>query len=75
MSDQTEMYISLEGQMEALEHHKLLAPGSTALDNVRSVTFDPELGGYEGDKPKDLSPMEVRFGELCHRQSAQWLHQ
>ena len=42
--------------MEALEHHKLLAPGSTALDfNVRSVTFDPELGGYGGDKPKDKS--------------------
>ena len=74
MSDQTEMYMSLEGQMEALEHRKLLAPGSTALDfNVRSVTFDPELGRYEGDKPKDLSPMEGRFGELCHRQSAQWL--
>ena len=56
MSDQTEMYMSLEGQMEALEHHELLAPGSTALDfNVRSVTFDPELGGYGGDKPKDKS--------------------
>ena len=42
--------------MEALEHHELLAPGSTALDfNVRSVTFDPELGGYGGDKPKDKS--------------------
>ena len=42
--------------MEALEHHKLLAPGSTALDfNVRSLTFDPELGGYGGDKPKDKS--------------------
>ena len=48
--------MSLEGHMEALEHHKLLAPGSTALDcNVRSVTFDPELGGYGGDKPKDKS--------------------
>ena len=56
MSDQTEIYMSLEGQMEALEHHKLLAPGFTALDfNVRSVTFDPELGGYKGDKPKDKS--------------------
>ena len=56
MSDQTEMFMSLEGQMEALEHHGLLAPGSTALDfNVRSVTFDPELGGYGGDKPKDKS--------------------
>ena len=75
MSDQTEMYMSLEGQMVALEHHKLFAPGSTALDfNVRSVTFDLELGGYEGHNPR-TSPMEGRFGELCHRQSAQWLHQ
>ena len=42
--------------MEALEHHGLLAPGSTALDfDVRSLTFDPELGGYGGDKPKDKS--------------------
>ena len=73
MSDQTEMYMSLEGQMEALEHHELLAPGSTALDfNVRSVTFDPELGGYVETNPR-ISPMECRFGELCHRQSAQWL--
>ena len=56
MSDQTEMYMSLEGQMEALEHHGLLAPGSTALDfDFRSLTFDPELGGYGGDKPKDKS--------------------
>ena len=56
MSDQTEMYMSLVGQMEALEHHELLAPGSTSLDfNVRSVTFIPELGGYEGEKPKDNS--------------------
>ena len=56
MSDRTDMYMSLEGQMEALAHHGLLAPVSTALDfNVRSVTFDPELGGYGGDKPKDKS--------------------
>ena len=42
--------------MEALEHHELLAPGSTALDfDVGSLTFDPELGGYGGDKPKDKS--------------------
>ena len=54
MSDQTDMYMSLEGTMKALEHHGLLAPGSTALDfNVRSVNFDPELGGYGIDKPKD----------------------
>ena len=54
MSDQTDMYMSLEGKMKALEHHGLLAPGSTALDfNVRSVNFDPELGGYGIDKPKD----------------------
>ena len=56
MSDQTDMYMSLEGKMKALEHHGLLAPGSIALDfDVRSLTFDPELGGYGGDKPKDKS--------------------
>ena len=51
--------------MEALEHHELLAPGSTALDfNVRSVTFDPELGGYGGDKPKDKSYGRQVWGAL-----------
>ena len=60
MSDQTEMYMSLEGQMEALEHHKLFAPGSTTLDfNVRSVTFDPELGGYGGHNPRTTYGRQV----------------
>ena len=65
MSDQTEMFMSLEGQMEALEHHGLIAPGSTALDfNVRSVTFYPELGGYGGDKPRDKSYEKQVWGAM-----------